>query len=626
MTRAIARLQSMRGMSLPRSSGQWLAIATLIVLAALPFVTSDFVTLDLLTRIALLGIAAMGLNLVLGYARQYWLGQSGLFAVGAYVSALAVTKWGLPFWAGVPLATVATAATGVIIGLPGLRLRGFYLALATFYFAFIVPDVASHFTYLGGANGLVGIPRLSVLGHKFQVKEMYGVAVFLLVITVLAISNVMNSHWGRVFRFVGFHEEAASCAGMRVWNVRLLVYFLSALLVGLSGAMYAYVNRFVYPGSLGIDMMILILAAVVIGGLATQIGPVVGMAILLFLPQVTKDFDKYSLLIYGVLLILVMAIVPSGVVPASRQLFERALGLARSAWRSRFGGGETATSDGEERTDGDQEALIANLGFVRTVGIPNEPTANKPLLVVEHVSKNFGGLVALNDVSLELRPGTLTAIIGPNGSGKTTLLNVISGLHKPNSGRVFAEGLPAGYAPHVLARSGARRTFQTPVLLASLPVMDNVLMGMGMPVTGLAVASLWPAAGAWERESRQRAREILAFLGLTGLENSAAGSLPAGQQRLIELARALLPGPRLLILDEPTVGLTSTETAAMGRVLKQLVDAGVAVLLVAHDMTFIMGHADSIVVLDHGEVVARGTPEDIQADERVVRSYIGDIG
>jgi branched-chain amino acid transport system permease protein len=599
-------------------------LAVLLVLALLPFFTNDFTILNQVSHVAIFGIAALGLNLVLGSAGQYWLGQSAIFAAGAYISGIAATRWDVPFWGAVPMAMSAGVLIAVIAGLPGLRLAGFYLAMATFYLAALVPRVAEYFSdYTGGHNGLIGIPRPSLLGLTFKTEHMYGLTVFLAVVTFFAIRSLLGSHWGRTFKLVAAGEQAAGSMGVRVWAVKLRAYMVGGLLVSLAGALYAHTDRFVTPGAMGFDLTVFLLAAVVIGGSSTLVGPIVGVAVLRALPEIVSGFDKYSLMVYGLLLLGVMIFAPAGIVPTIRRLslraWDGAWGLSGHILSRGNPTGSAPTSGSHPPADA--PSAVPSFHAVKT-------DSREPVLAVHQVSKRFGGLLALDGVDVEVRPGSLCAVIGPNGSGKTTLINVISGMHRPDTGSVLLQGRRTERAAaHVIAGMGVRRTFQTPFVIPELTVLDNVLLGLGMPKTSLLAASLaWPTSRRLENDSLQRAGEILAFVGLADLRGVPAGSLSSGQQRLLEFARALLPEPRLLLLDEPTVGLSPSETVIMTAVLRSLVASGVAVLMVEHNMSFVMENAETIFVLDQGSIVAAGSPDEIQKDESVVRAYIGGGG
>lgn len=597
-------------------------VLVLFFLAVLPFLTSDFVILNHATQIAIFGIAAIGLNLVLGSAGQYWLGQSAIFAAGAYLSGIAATRWGVPFWGAAPIGMSAGVAVAVVAGLPGLRLAGFYLAMATFYLAALVPRIAEYFSDdTGGHNGLIGIPRPTLLGVKFGTEHMYGLSVLIAVISYFAVRSLLASHWGRTFKLIAGGEKAAGTMGVRVWAVKLRAYAVGGLLVSLAGALYAHTNRFVTPGAMGFDLTVFLLAAVVIGGSSTLIGPIVGVGVLRAIPEIVSGFDKYSLLIYGLLLLSVAIFAPSGIVPTVQTLAERGWRVFRPILPAHHRR-DDKLGIGQRNGDGNTQAGL--IGAVPAFHIAAAEACG-PLLSVQAITKRFGGLIALDRVDIELPRGALCAVIGPNGSGKTTLINVISGAHRADSGTVLLQGRRTeAVAPHVIANMGVRRTFQTPFVIPGLTALDNVLLGLGMPRTSLLAASLaWPTSRHQERDALQRAREILAFVGLAHLQDVPAGGLSSGQQRLLEFARALLASPHLLLLDEPTVGLSPAETTMMSAVLKSLVAGGVAVLMVEHNMSFVMEHAETIFVLDHGSIIAAGAPDEIQKDEQVVRAYVG---
>ncbi len=609
----------------------WIIIGVLLAFAILPILTDDFRILNLATRIAILGLAALGLNLVMGYAGQYWLGQSALFATGAYVSAIVATRWDIPFWGAAPLAMVFTAVVGLLVGLPGIRLRAFYLAMVTFYLASLVPRTATLFSeYTGGHNGLIGVPRPSIGGTAFDTEHMYWLALIILVAAIFLVRNFVNSEWGLAIRLMAHNQAVAETNGLRVWALKLRVYFLSALMVGLAGALHAHLNRFVSPGAMGFDLTVLLLAAVVVGGAGTLLGGVVGVAVLETIPELVSGFDRYSLLIYGALLLAVMVFAPAGVVPTAERLRGAAAVAVRTlvdrAWVRARGvgppqGGQPAIIKERSATPMPKPASAVS----RSHGV--DSAIGLPVLTLKDVSKRFGGVIALDGVSFSVRTGDVCSVIGPNGAGKTTLINIISGVYAPDTGSVSLDRREIGRTPaFAVAEMGVRRTFQTAVVVPNLSVLENTLLGLGMPSRGILSASLGlPQRKLTRARSRERARDLLTFVGLGGLEDMPAGSLSGGQQRLLEFARALLPEPRVLMLDEPTAGLSPSEIAAMSSVIRSLSTGGVAVLMVEHNISFVMEHANSIVVLDSGSVVATGSPADIRKDERVVQAYLGDF-
>lgn len=630
---SLARYRSLRRIP----PGVWTFALTAIGVALVPVMTGgDFAVLNAIANIAVLGIAVLGMNLVLGVAGQFWAGQSALFAIGAYLCAILTTRNGLSFWVAAPLAALVTGIVGTFLGLPGLRLGGFYLALSTFFLASLVPLFALTFqTYTGGYYGVVGIPSPSIGSLTFDILGLYGLCVITLGIVFLANYSLLRSQWGRILQLVAHDENVAASVGVRLWKVKLVVYFAGALIVGAAGAIFAPVNLVVVPDQLGISLSIFLLAAVVVGGTGTLAGPILGVFLLRVLPMAVTDLQKFSLIIYGIVLFAVMLVAPRGLLPSGRALFHeviartwrRARGAADShaqVPRLKEGGnnlGAPLSPDGRSSGGGTIVGELFAAGPLR-----DTRAASQPMLLVQHVSKSFGGVRALVDVNLEAPPGHLCAIIGPNGSGKTTLLNIVSGFYRSDSGAVLVGGVSTlRLRPHIIAsRLGVRRSFQTAAVVPDLTVLENALLGFGMPTNTFVASCLgWPRMISTERRLRSRALSVLEFVGLSGVANMQAKNLPAGNRRLLEIARSLVSLPQLLLLDEPSAGLSPVEISELATVIKAVCGLGVTAVVVEHNMNFVMRHATSIVILDHGSVVAVGPPEVIGANEDVVRAYVG---
>jgi ABC-type branched-subunit amino acid transport system ATPase component/ABC-type branched-subunit amino acid transport system permease subunit len=610
-----------------RTGDEWAFVAVIVFLIALPYVNGQqFGTLNRIANIAIFGVAVLGMNLVLGIGGQYWLGQSALFAIGAYGAGVLMTRYAWSFWAAAPLIALVTGVVGAVLGIPGLRLGGFYLALSTFFFASIIVEIIyalPHWT--GGSSGLVGVPSPSIGGQPFTILQVYWLTLGVLLVVFLMNFSLLRTQWGRVLLLTGHDENQARSVGIRLWKVKMLIYAVGAIPVGLAGAMYASVNNVVIPGEVDINLTITFLAAVVIGGSGTLAGPIIGVALLNWLPNLLTGLQTYTLIGYGVVLFLVMIFAPQGLLPTGRRLLRGAAAWVRT---QRHPGAEPApppVATEEESAGAMQTTSAAEVESVVEEAV--EPEESKaPMLAVRSVSKRFGGLAALSEVNVEVERGTLCAIIGPNGSGKTTLLNIVTGFYSPNGGSISIGGRDVGrLGPHRIASNlGVRRSFQTAAVVPMLTVLENVELGLGMPRNTIA-ASTVAAPTVWrrEREIRLRAHEMLSFVGLAGLEHAPAGSLAAGQRRLLEIARSLIRLPNLLLLDEPSSGLNPSETVALGELLHEVIALDVAVVVVEHNMNFVLRYASSVVVLDQGLVVASGTPAEIAGDPEVKRAYLG---
>ncbi len=623
-----------------RTADEWSFLTVIVVIALVPSFTG-FGTVNTLGNIAILGVAVLGMNLVLGIGGQFWLGQSALFAMGAYGTGILMVQNGWAFWPAVAVVALVTAIAGAVLGIPGLRLGGFYLALSTFFFASIIPELIDALSSkTGGEGGLVGIPPPSIGGFVFGIKSLYALCFLVLLAVFLLNFSLLRAQWGRVLLVMGHNENLAQSVGVRLWKSKMVVYFVGAGIVGVAGGLYAAFNTAVLPSEMTINLTITFLAAVVIGGAGTLAGPLVGIALLQWLPTLLTGLQTYTLIGYGVVLFLVMLLAPEGLVPTARRLIatRRAKGkrshplpdavqtaqIVPESTRSADGVTPSSLGNGAAAVPAQRSMPDSWASVVGTVDTNGD--ASKPMLSVQSVSKSFGGVKALNDVSLDVGATSLCAIIGPNGSGKTTLLNIITGFYRQDAGSVSVGGRDTGkLGPNGIASQlRVRRSFQTAAVVPMLTTLENVMLGLGMPTNNFVASCVtWPTARRTERDARKQARAILAFVGLDGLEDVAAGNLPAGQRRLLEVARSLMRVPRLLLLDEPSSGLNPSETVALGDLLHAVVGLGVAVVVVEHNMNFVLKYANSVLVLDQGVAVASGTPDEIARDPEVKKAYLG---
>ncbi|MEW6255362.1 MAG: branched-chain amino acid ABC transporter ATP-binding protein/permease [Pseudomonadota bacterium] len=528
-------------------------------------------TLFVIALIALTVIVGVGLNILLGLAGQVSLGHVGFYAIGAYVSGILILK-GWDFFAALPVAVLVAGLVGALLALPALRVSGPYLAMVTIAFAFIVEHGLIEWRDVtGGANGLMGILPPSIGPLVFAEKEMALLAVALATLCLLGFWRLSDSRLGRAMRAVRDSEVAAQSVGLNPVSLKTLAFALSAALAGLAGAVFAPLLMFISPGSFPFSQSILFLFAVVLGGAGTVLGPVIGALVVAGLPELLSDLAEYRLLIFGALLLGVLWIAPEGLVGLLARLKRIDPRPARD-------------------TGADVSALL-------------RPEKAAPL-VVEALGISFGGVKAASGVGFTAQPGAVTAVIGPNGAGKTTVLNMIGGFYRPDAGtiRLGAADNLAGAPAYKVARAGIARTYQTTQLFGTLSVVENVRI-----------------AGA----DAQTAEALLAFVGYGGALAARADDLPHVDRRLVEIARALATRPRVLLLDEPAAGLMRADKDALGALLRRIAQAGIAVILVEHDMALVMGISDHIVVLDAGRPIAEGAPAAIRANPQVIAAYLG---
>ncbi|MBI4254871.1 MAG: branched-chain amino acid ABC transporter ATP-binding protein/permease [Candidatus Rokubacteria bacterium] len=585
------------------------ALAAALALA-LPLATANTYYLYLGMTVAIMVVITAGLNILVGLSGQTSLGHAGLYAVGAYAGALAATRWGLGLWTALPLAVLATAAVGAALALAALRVSGPYLAMVTIAFGIIVEGALVEWVALtGGPGGIFDIPKPAFAGATLGLPRYYLVVAAAAGVALWMTANLKRSAWGRAFVAVKDSELAAESLGLSTYALRTIAFTVSAGFAGAGGCLFAFLQGYLSPDSFTLQQSILFLLIVLFGGLGTLAGPLVGATVLVLLPELLRGFLDYRLIFYGGLLLATVYVLPNGVVGA----LHGALGSARRP------GGRVAGSA--------PPAVLAEAAGVTGGGerLPRHPPARPgaPVLSVTDAAVAFGGLKAVDGVTLTVDAGTIHSLIGPNGAGKTTLVNLISGFYAPDRGRIALGGEPiTGLSPARIARRGLVRTFQTPQLFDELSVLDNVMVGAASRRLGSLGAALAGARGG-EARLGDRARAILATVGLEAWAGTPARALPFGLRRRLEIGRALGAGAVLLLLDEPAAGLSSVEIEALDALLGRLRADGVTILLIEHHMELVMAVSDRVTVLDEGRVIADGTPALVQRDPGVLAAYLG---
>jgi ABC-type branched-subunit amino acid transport system ATPase component/ABC-type branched-subunit amino acid transport system permease subunit len=583
----------------------------------------------LLTLAAVYTIIAVGLDLLVGHGDQISLGHAGFYALGAYTAAILVARLGWSLWLTLPLALAVAALAGALLALPTLRLEGLYLAMATIAFGLVVQNVLIEWLPLtGGHNGIAGIAR-PVVGGRPLGDTAYCLVVVAAALLALAFGAwAVRSLWGRSYRAVCLAPTASAAVGLDGYRLRVGAFALSAALAGLAGALYAGVNSFVSPDSFGFDTSISFLTAVILGGRGTLLGPVLGAATLVFLPDLLAGLAEYRLLLFGALLLFCIYFLPRGIAGLVLTLAARLRpGSAARPAPALAAEDATAPPAVPRPAASDGAALAERSGADRWAAEGERGRADAPLLEGRDLTVAFGGFLALRGVDFVVHRGTVHGLIGPNGAGKTTLLNVLGGFQPVVRGQLrFAGRDILGLPPHAVARLGVARTFQHIDLLREEAVLANVESGAWQRFGGGA-RGLLPLVGARAaRQARAVALDCLAFVGLAVDPRTPAGALPPGQQRLVELARALATAPRLLLLDEPAAGLTPAEVERLGELVRHIRARGITVVLIEHHVDFVLTCADRVTVLDYGEWIAEGPPEQVRRDPRVIAAYLGESG
>lgn len=630
-------------------------MAIVLVMAVLPLVmghTGDMHAIDI-TGVFCLTI--VGLELLTGVAGQVSLGQAGFMAVGGYTSSVLIVSHHWPPLLALLAGVLASAVVAVVLGVAGTRVRGMYLAIVTLSFGILVQAVAAGLSFTGGPSGLTGIPSFEVGGYSFGTNDRFYYLIWGLVgVSLVLTTNLLRSHRGAMLRAMHADDIGARSLGVNLFRTKIVVFVISAVIASVAGTLYACYFHYLAPDMVGSSTSLELITMLVVGGAGTQAGPLIGVALLTFFPQLSQSLQTYSALVDGLLLVVFLRFLPSGVYGA---LITSLQWVASRLDRRRWGVGRREQSlpepvpwlldaPGSQDTPGAEEvekgsagppdprqaagqparAEAAQSGVTNNWKVAAGSKDSVPALRVEGLDKSFGGLKAVSEVSFEVPRGSISALIGPNGAGKSTVFNLITNLYHPDRGRVELDGRPVGsLPPDSIARMGLFRTFQTSRVFPNLSVLENVLVGACRYASaGYLTQSLWARkARREESELVARARAILEVIGLAEVADRPGHTLPLASQKNLDVARALMSGAHLLLFDEPGAGMNDAETLALGAMLLAVREAGHTILVVDHNMTLVMGIADKVTVLDRGSVIADGPPSAVQSDPAVVDAYFG---
>ncbi|MDR7855332.1 branched-chain amino acid ABC transporter ATP-binding protein/permease [Tissierella sp.] len=547
-------------------------------------------------------ILAIGFNIASGFCGITTFSTGAIYAAGAYTSAIMYTSLGLPFIVSALIGSLVAGIVSFVISLSAYKVNGIYLSLVSFGVIEVVLQILSQSNFTGGSQGF-RVAKWVFFGTPVSLNAKYYVTFAMVVIVFIIQKNLRKSLWGRDFLAMKDDEIAASGVGINFRKTRVIGFFISSAISGFAGVFYATYMGYISPDSFGFGLSIMILLMVITGGSGTLSGPIVGAVLITVVPELFNANPEMKVIFYGAMLIIITQVMPKGIVGIIKERFKEI----------------------ENNRYIDKIDPYAEIDFSK-YAVKSE-REDEDVLVVKGLTKQYGGLTAVNNLDLTVKRGTIHALIGPNGAGKSTCINNMTGIEEPTSGEVWFNGENVtGMESYNLVEKGMTRTYQHVRLFNSMSVIDNVTTGSRFDKHYGLFHALFQTGKKHrlDREAYADAQECLQLLGIEDKANESPDSMSAGQQKLMEIGRALVAKPDLLLLDEPCAGLTEVETEQFAEMIKKIRNTGISILLIEHHMNLVMEVSDWITVIDHGVKIAEGTPEKVSKEPVVRTAYLGE--